>query len=169
MASPRFKSGDLNTLHLDRAALSLVFHEEENENAALSLKKSSQKHRMKNEKKNHHHHRNVGNKYNNEQHKLKCSHHTHKSAMQQTIAAPCPPTMDDPHASAQPKTPLSDSTPTKVSVSMKAPAKQKVSNVRHHACSVLNGIEHGKSFTSNATESVRFNATGTNWPRQSQG
>jgi hypothetical protein len=49
---------------MDRAALSPVFHREENENAALSLKNSFQKHRIKNGKKNHHH--NIGTKYKNE-------------------------------------------------------------------------------------------------------
>jgi hypothetical protein len=63
-ASPRLKSDDLNNLHMDRAALSPVFHREENENAALSLKNSFQKHRIKNGKKNHHH--NIGTKYKNE-------------------------------------------------------------------------------------------------------
>lgn len=77
-AGPTFKSGDLNSLHLDRAALRLVFHsEEKNTNVASSLKNSTVKHRMKKEKKGHY---NTGHNANNGQHKSNRSHCAHKSS-----------------------------------------------------------------------------------------
>ncbi|KAF1921126.1 hypothetical protein BDU57DRAFT_439618 [Ampelomyces quisqualis] len=72
------KYGDLNSLHLDRAALRLVFHsEEKNKNVASSLKNSAVKHRMKKEKKGHH---NTCHNANNGQHKYSRSHCAHKSS-----------------------------------------------------------------------------------------
>ena len=62
-ASARFKSGDLNSVHLDRAALSHVFHDAENE------------------KKNHHHN---GHKRNNGKHKHNPSQSAHSASEQQT-------------------------------------------------------------------------------------
>jgi hypothetical protein len=73
----------LNNLHLNRAALSLAFHDEE-KNVALSAENSMKKHRMKNEKTNHHHHHNIGN---NGQHAHKRSQHAHKLSTKKNIDA----------------------------------------------------------------------------------
>jgi hypothetical protein len=118
-ASLRFKSGDLNSLHLDRTSLSFVFHEEENESVALSSKNSAQKHRTKNEKKSHHH--NAGHKYNNGQHKRKCSQHAHDSV------TPCQSRTFNSEASAQLEGITNNSTPGKSPISAKASGKTKVS------------------------------------------
>jgi hypothetical protein len=84
-ASRRFKSGDLDNLHLDRTALGPVFHEEEKENTPLSSKNSMEKQRMKNEKKKSHH--NTGNKSNHGQHAHNRSKHAHKSAPKKSVTA----------------------------------------------------------------------------------
>lgn len=77
-ASHPFKSGDLNNLHLDRAALDLVFHPEETEtNVASSPKNGVVKHRMKKEKKDHH---NGGHNTNHGQHKHNRSQCAHESS-----------------------------------------------------------------------------------------
>lgn len=79
------KSGDLNSLHLDQAALSLVFHHEENENVASSQKNSTVKHRMKkNEKKNYYH--KAGHKSNSGQHKHNLLQSARRVAEQQVSA-----------------------------------------------------------------------------------
>jgi hypothetical protein len=118
VASLRFKSADLNSLHLDRASLSFVFHEE-NESVALSSKNSAQKHRTKNEKKIHHH--NAGHKYNNGQHKQKCSQHAHDSV------TPCQSRTFNSEASAHLEGITNNSTPGKSPISAKASGKTKVS------------------------------------------
>lgn len=84
-ASLMFESGDLNSLHLNWAALNLAFHHEENENVASSLKKSTVKHRMKTEKKSHHH--KAGHKSNNGQHKHSSSQLAHGVSKQPISAS----------------------------------------------------------------------------------
>ncbi|KAH3917613.1 hypothetical protein HBH56_042670 [Parastagonospora nodorum] len=79
-----FKSGDLNNLHLNRAALSLAFHDKEEKNVASSAENSMKKHQMKNEKTKYHHHHNIGN---NGQHAHKRSQHAHKLSTKKNLDA----------------------------------------------------------------------------------
>jgi hypothetical protein len=102
-ASLRFKSGDLNPLHLDRAVLSLAFQAEDKDGKVRSsTENSTEKHRMK-EKKNHHH--KVGNKFNNGQHKQQRRPYACNSSARRTIVAPChstPGTQNDGNGASQP-------------------------------------------------------------------
>jgi hypothetical protein len=90
-ANLRFKSGDLNNVHLDRTALSHAFQLENNENAASPWKKPTLKHRMKNEKNSHH---NSGYKNNNGQHKHSDSQCAINYSAQQIRTAPYHPKTD---------------------------------------------------------------------------
>jgi hypothetical protein len=86
VASLRFKSGDLKSVHLDRTAPSHAFQpEEKNKNAASSGKKNTMKHRMKNEKNGH----NSGRNNNTGQHKGSRSQRATNSSAQQIESASC--------------------------------------------------------------------------------
>ncbi|KAF2828543.1 hypothetical protein CC86DRAFT_454310 [Ophiobolus disseminans] len=104
-AGLRFKSGGLNPLHLDCAALSLEFQLEEQEaKVASSAMNSVEKHQMKNAKKNYHH--KPGNKYKDGQHIQHVQQYAYKSSARHSIVAPCHSTYDtkpvreDPHKSS---------------------------------------------------------------------
>jgi hypothetical protein len=85
VASRRFKTGDLDNLHLDRASLNPVFHKEEKENTPLSSRNSVEKQRTKNERKKSH--QNTSNKSNHGQHTHNRSQHAHKLAPGKSVTA----------------------------------------------------------------------------------
>lgn len=156
-----FKRGNLNNVHLDRAALSHVFHDAENENVACSLNHSTAKHRVKNEKKNHHH---KGHKHNSGQHKHSPSQSTHSVSKQQTSATCDDSNLAGLHSRAQDYTTYGA---RPALTTRKDPKKNTVSfyNLDRYVYTVLSTTDCWQGIIIDTTKSSHVSFTFTNWTK----